>query len=643
MNLVMESGDKMTTLNETLTSILEESELLHKIADITSSMDENILTSGYRKLAIEEIDQLKKQNNYAESWDTIFVTDGFFTSFILNCRFYGKCYLGRFTGFPLEVEDGITLQSGIYDSVIKDSKIDEECLICRCGLIANYIVSSYTVLYNNDTITAGIDNIFSNGKEIVIGPETGERSIKIFSEINMLTAESLLSAENINIYEEFIREYISRCSINSGYMGKNCRIINTASIRNTFISDTAVISGAAQILNCTILSSENECTFIGSGVELTGSIIQHGCSIESMSIIHSSLLMEHSHAEKHCNIIESIVGPNSAIGEAEITSSFAGPFTAAHHHSLLIACIWPGGRGNIGYGANIGSNHTSRLPDQEIFPGEGMFFGLGSSVKFPADYSKSPYTVISTGTVTLPQRVKFPFSLITQPSVTQSNLSPLYNELLPAWILSDNIYSVVRNESKYRKRNRSRRNDTDFSIFRPEIIDMMVDSRDRLRNISLSKEIYTGSDIDGTGKNFITEKNRINGIDAYTFYIEFYALKLLTHRVGKILSDNNGIDINIIYDDDNDIKQWSHAKLILISEGLKEISLKENLEKLINQNNIFLSSVYSSKEKDYTRGKKIIPGYGIYHKPTGDDPFIIELKNKTVIDQTRLEQILKML
>jgi hypothetical protein len=171
----------------------------------------------------------------------------------------------------------------------------------------------------------------------------------------------------------------------------------------------------------------------------------------------------------------------------------------------------------------------------------------------------------------------------------------------------------------------------------------MITARDRLKSISDIKEIYTEAEIPETGKNFITEKNRITGADTYTFYIQLYALKLLVHRAGKVLSDNNGVDTEQIYRDDSDIKQWSHARTILENEGLKEIPLKESLEKVINMNNVFLSSVYSSKDKDNIRGKKIISDYSAYHKPAGEDLFIIELKNRTVIDQTRLEQILQML
>lgn len=51
----------------------------------------------------------------------------------------------------------------------------------------------------------------------------------------------------------------------------------------------------------------------------------------------------------------------------------------------------------MGYGANVGSNHTGRAPDQELWPGEGVFFGLGTSIKFPANYVAAQYSVIATG------------------------------------------------------------------------------------------------------------------------------------------------------------------------------------------------------------------------------------------------------
>lgn len=46
--------------------------------------------------------------------------------------------------------------------------------------------------------------------------------------------------------------------------------------------------------------------------------------------------------------------------------------------------------------------------DQEIWPGEGLFFGLSTVIKFPANYSESPFSVIGSGVTCLPQRVSPP-------------------------------------------------------------------------------------------------------------------------------------------------------------------------------------------------------------------------------------------
>ena len=609
---------------------------MDKINKIKSSAAEDTLSRRYRRLEIEEIDQLKKQNNHAESWDTIFVAKDFFTSFISNNRFYGKCYLGRFTGSPLEVENKITMQSGIYDSIIKNSIIEDESLVYRCGLIANYLISSHSVLYNINTLTSAGENIFSRIDSIVIGPETGERSVKVFADIDMDIAEYLLTRDIRPLYDQFLAEYKKLCTLDIGYIGGYAAIINTNTIRNSFIDDTTVISGALSISDSCIFGSEDSITSAGSGVNIAESIIGQGCRIDSLAVIHKSIIMEYSTAERQCMISESIIGANSAIGGGEITSALVGPFTAAHHGSLLIACIWPKGRGNIGYGANIGSNHTSRLPDQEIFPGEGMFFGLDTSIKFPADYTMSPYTVISTGTTTLPQRVEYPFSLIT--AERSNDILFSFNELIPAWMLSDNIYSIIRNETKYKERNRAQKTG-DLNIFRPEIIDMMISARSKLMNVSSIKDIYTELDLAGIGKNFVTENNRLMGIESYTFYIQFYALKELSYRIDRILAEKNSIDNSAIYKEDNN-KQWSHALKILNAEKLDAMPLEDNIKKLLDLNRLFLTSLYYSRDKDYTKGNQIINDYAKYHKPTDDDPLIANTREKIKAEQNRLRQII---
>lgn len=65
-------------------------------------------------------------------------------------------------------------------------------------------------------------------------------------------------------------------------------------------------------------------------------------------------------------------------------------------------CLLP--VGNIAHGAKVGANHTGRVADQEALIGEGVFFGLGSSVKFPVDLTDSAYTLVAAGTALDPQR-----------------------------------------------------------------------------------------------------------------------------------------------------------------------------------------------------------------------------------------------
>lgn len=618
----------------------EHVKLIHEVREGRFGLN---LVSGMRNLTQDEITSLVKRNNYARDWNTILVSHDFIPDFIYCSRFAGRCSLGRFDGSQLEAKENISLGSGIYDSVIANSYICGNAAVHRCGMVSNYIVSPGCVLQGNGSITAGGGLLFANGTIIPLGPETGERSMAMFAELNMGTACEIISKKSgASLYDEFIRRYSALCMLDSGYIGPGTIIKNTVSVTDSFIGGSAFITGALNISGSAILSSPEEHTSAGHGVIIEGSIVQHGCRVSSGASLHSSLLMEHSEAEKHCIINSSIIGPNSVIGEGEITSTLAGPFTAAHHQSLLIAAVWTGGRGNIGYGANVGSNHTSRLPDQELFPGEGMFFGLGSSIKFPADYRLSPYTVISTGAVTLPQKLEFPFSLVTQPPAHYGSVPPLFNELRPGWMLSDNLYTLVRNEEKYRKRNKSRRDAFEFTIMRPDIIDMMVTARARLRTAG-SREIYTESDIPGTGKNFITPSALAAGLEAYNFFIRYYSLLMYMKRTARVLAGGGQISAVEILKPDNELRWWQHGAAILEGEGLSAENPSENIEEFMAMTRKIYVKTLASRQKDYDRGRSLIDDYAMYHDLPENDPVVKNLRKNTDIEIKRAEQILAIL
>ena len=63
--------------------------------------------------------------------------------------------------------------------------------------------------------------------------------------------------------------------------------------------------------------------------------------------------------------------------------------------------------------------------------------------------SQSPYTIIAAGVTTLPQRVAMPYSLINTVGDVVDGASPALNVISPGWVLSDNAYTIVRNENKF--------------------------------------------------------------------------------------------------------------------------------------------------------------------------------------------------
>ncbi|MBI3317555.1 MAG: DUF4954 family protein, partial [Candidatus Omnitrophica bacterium] len=317
-----------------------------------------------------------------------------------------------------------------------------------------------------------------------------------------------------------------------------------------------------------------------------------------------------------------ILGPNTGVAEGEVTSALLGPFVGFHHQALLIAALWPEGKGNVGYGANIGSNHTAKAPDQEIWPGEGTFFGLGVNIKFPSDLTRSPYSIIASGVSMLPQRVEFPFSLINTPAAAYPGISPAYTEIMPGWVLSDNIYMVKRNEGKYAKRNKAKRSKFDFEVFRPEIVELMQDARKRLE-VKTPKEVYTSKEVEGLGKSYLSEGSRKRAVETYTFYIRYYALLGLKRELEQ----------------KNSPSRWEHERRIL-AEEFPGKSPAELLSTLIQMQEKIAQDVQSSKEKDDRRGAEVIEDYAQAHKPAAQDSFVKETWAATAQMKKEIEALL---
>ena len=129
-------------------------------------------------------------------------------------------------------------------------------------------------------------------------------------------------------------------------------------------------------------SSIDSATSVASAILLPHSTIRDGCTVmhallqwNSKIASHTDarrvLLMERAEVGPHSFTANSIYGPDSHVSGGEVHCTLFGPNANSHHQSLLIGILWPLGRGNVGYGSNVGSNHTGRIPDQETSVGEG--------------------------------------------------------------------------------------------------------------------------------------------------------------------------------------------------------------------------------------------------------------------------------
>jgi len=649
---------------EELKSLLEQSEVVRLVRALRRHLAPSRPSAAKVKpLSARQIARLKAQGCESSDWSQVFVAEGFDAHTISRSRFEGRCVLGRFSATH-ELAAGVRIPAGVYDATVVNCRIGDNALVRNVGLLANYFIGEGAVVSSVGEMIASAKPTFGNGTEIALGIETGERAIRAFAELDLALAVHLVRAPAHSYlrrgYEDFLRRYLEAIALPKGYVGPGVGIRASRRLNDVFVGEGAQIEGATAVVNTTLLSHRDEPCRIGDGVLIQDSLVQWGCEVGSGALVTNSLLMEHSHAERHAIVSHSLLGPNTGVGEGEVTSALLGPFVGLHHQSLVIATFWPEGKGNIGYGANVGSNHTGKAPDQELWAGEGMFFGLGVNIKFPSNFERAPYTIIATGVMTLPQKVEFPFSLINTTAQAFEGVSPAYNEIIPAWVLSDNSYALARNEAKFRDRNRARRTAITTEVLRPEIIDLIKEARRRLvatppKEPRRPEEpvLYFEKDIPGLGKNYMFESSRAKAVQTYSFYLRFYALRGLYRRLLERGSEGVGAQhvasssaMETVLSQPPDSPRWAHELQTLKEEFSGKESetptdrrhsdkrtkraavlppVCELLALWVEHHRQYAEAVRFSKARDDERGARIIPDYGAIHKSADEDKTVRQI------------------
>ena len=592
-------------------------------------------TAGkFRALSADEIAALEKNGNRCEDWSRVLVENNFTPDRIHNSVFMGDVRLSAFYGTLLLPGD-VSFPTGIYDCMVHNCVV-ENALVYKVALLSNVIVRSSAVVQNVGSMVSSGKINYMIGTSMTVGNEMGGRSVKVFPDISTDLVDMQLfhkaEADVQKSFDEMLTQFREDVALPFGVVGKGAVVSNTNIVRNSWIGSHARIEGAAKIRNSVILSSLEESSHIYDSVILENSNVQTGVTVHTGAEVQGSVLMTRTKIGSKAIVKSSIIAPCCHIEEGEVNSSYMGPLSQMHHHSLLIAALWPTGCGNLGYGANVGSNHTGRMPDQEIMPGQGMFFGLGVNVKFPANYRESPFTLIASGVTTLPQRLKFPFSLIRPGDPQLMGVPARLNEIVPGWNYARNAYALDRNMYKYSVRGKGIVSAGFCSIFNADTVRQVFDAYNRLQ-VTQVRDVYTKEHIDGLGENFMRERVRQDALRAYLEYLERYVLDMII----------------MLVESDSQLASQSPRELRRLLQGdmnrevSRVLNLPETFDDLLKRyrqlEKEWFDSVVHGLDRDIKRGREIFDDYDDAHPI--DKGFLDWEKGRFEESVKRLNAVLK--
>ena len=316
----------------------------------------------YRKITESEITALCKQGCYAEDWSTVMVKEGFLTQNIVNVRFSGEVKLGVFQD-KIEVEKGVIKTSGLWNCCIEDCTISDNVLVSNVGNLVNYQLEEDVAIENVGTLVVNGETAFGNGIEIEVLNEGGGRELKIFDKLSSQLAYALVvyrhDPDFIKGLEDIIDKYVESKKSTRGKIAKGARVLNTKSIRNVWIGESAIVSGASNLEEGTIASCKEAPVKIGEDVVAKKFIVLSGTTTDSGAILTSTFVGQGVSIGKQFSAEGSAIFANSEGFLSEACSLFAGPYTVTHHRSTLLVAAMVSFF-NAGSGTNQ-SNHMYKL------------------------------------------------------------------------------------------------------------------------------------------------------------------------------------------------------------------------------------------------------------------------------------------
>ncbi len=423
------------------------------------------LKKGKRNLTDEEIAVLvyNRNRNSDPTWKNILVSENpgdFNPELIFESEFRGWTVLGRMKNAKIKFHD-LELETGIYHSCLANVLLGDDCVVRNVTYLENYRIGDRVMLFNIQEMSCTNHSKFGNGilKKgepesnrvwIGVGNENGNRSVLPFE--SMIAADAYIWSryrDDKLLQEKFLEltEYGNSKKLDTfGTVGNDAVIKNSTLLKDAKIGASAYIKGAFKLKNITVLSSEEEPSQIGEGVELVNGIMGYGSRAFYQAVAVRFVIGRNCQLKYGARLLNSVLGDNSTISCCECLNNLIFPFHEQHHNSSFLIASTVCGQSNIASGATIGSNHNSRSPDGEMFAGRGFWPGLCSDFKHNSYFAS--FVLVAKGSYTRELNIRYPFSLVACGGVDE----PLH--IIPAYWFLYNMYAIARNRTKFLARDK---------------------------------------------------------------------------------------------------------------------------------------------------------------------------------------------
>lgn len=440
-----------------------------KVTPITKKSESTLppheLLQGKRHLTAKEVYTLIQNRNISSDpdWQNIYVSDTpgeFCADQIVQSEFSGWVVLGVIRPATLKFHD-LELKTGIYRSVLNNVQTGDDCVLHNVSYLSNYRIGNRVMLFNIQEMSCTNHSKFgegvlkdgepeSNRVWVGVGNENDQRGVLPFAE--MIPADAYIWSryrEDKKLMSRFIEltEWGKDKENNTfGIVEDDAVIKNCTLLKDAKIGKCAYIKGAFKLKNITMLSSEDEPSQIGEGVELVNGIMGYGSHVFYQAVAVRFVIGRNCHLKYGGRLLNSVLGDNSTVSCCELLNNLIFPFHEQHHNSSFLIASTVMGQSNIASAATIGSNHNSRSPDGEMIAGRGFWPGLCSDFKYDSKFAS--FVLVSKGSYQNELNITYPFSLVA-PSGEDGAV-----HIIPGYWFIYNMFAIVRNKYKFKSRDK---------------------------------------------------------------------------------------------------------------------------------------------------------------------------------------------